>query len=165
MTYVCRHNPVLCLRNYWNTLCVRNKWRNMPWKVLVQDHPMIQEMPLPRPHLAEISSSRRRRRWYVGRPRLSYKYVYVIATLRILRLLSIEKSRIYLLILSYSFRSSCFLLVQLASPSCLRATIWSFVRLLSSFHGLAKGPRCSRIAIGFASTFNQDYVFTQLCMP
>lgn len=128
-------NPVLCLRNYWNTLCVRNKWRNMPWKVLVQDHPVIQEMPLRyRDHV-----SRFHHRddddddGDVGHPRLSYRYVYVIATLRILRLVSIEESRIYLLFLPYSSHSSCFLLVPLASPSCIKA-IRSFMRLLSSFH-------------------------------
>lgn len=38
---------LVCVCAIIGTPHVRNKWRNMPWKVLVQDHPVIQDQRYP----------------------------------------------------------------------------------------------------------------------
>lgn len=139
MTYVCRQSRVARLRNYWNTSCVRNKWRNMPWKVLVQDHPAIQET-LSRSDFITVATTS-------THPRLQAR-IYVIAR-GTLRLLSIEESRTYL---------PSILSIPLPSPSCVKAARSA----TPIFHsGLAKGRRCPASALDIHSGLR----FTQLCVP
>lgn len=151
MTYVCRQSRVARLRNYWNTSCVRNKWRNMPWKVLVQDHPAIQETPLR--YRGRISSPRRRRRLVRGY--LTGTYLYNRAR-NIKVTLDRGKSRLCL----PSMFSTPIAVVRKCDS--ISASIFHTFIADSRKVGDARGSRSSSRP---RSKIHSKLCFTQLCVP